>query len=79
MGIALLAEMNLHWPSLRQGHSWYDRVKKFATEGHFSSVAYYRHQEIPSPSGFQWGGCSATLLNKVSHRAKSAGEDESGL
>jgi len=79
VGIALLAEMNLHWPSLRQGHSWYDRVKKFATEGHFSSVAYYRHQEIPSPSGFQWGGCSATLLNKVSHRAKSAGEDESGL
>ncbi|CAJ1935608.1 unnamed protein product [Cylindrotheca closterium] len=35
--------------------------------------------EFPTPSVHQWGGCSATLLNKVARRAKSGGKDESGL
>ncbi|CAJ1953797.1 unnamed protein product, partial [Cylindrotheca closterium] len=35
--------------------------------------------EFPTPSAHQWGGCSATLLNKVAHRAKSGRKDETGL
>ncbi|CAJ1931590.1 unnamed protein product, partial [Cylindrotheca closterium] len=35
--------------------------------------------EFPTPLAHQWGGCSATLLNKVARRAKSGGKDETGL
>ncbi|CAJ1954055.1 unnamed protein product [Cylindrotheca closterium] len=45
----------------------------------WSAVPDYEHQEFPTPSAHQWGGCSATLLHKVAPRAKSGGKDESGL
>ncbi|CAJ1948100.1 unnamed protein product [Cylindrotheca closterium] len=79
VGIALLAEVNLQWSAVPRGHKWFDRVKSFTNQGHFSSVSYYEHQEFPTPSAHQWGGCSATLLHKVARRAKSGGKDESGL
>ncbi|CAJ1944017.1 unnamed protein product [Cylindrotheca closterium] len=79
VGIALLAEVNLQWSAVPIGHKWFDRVKTFTYQGHFSSVSYYKHQEIPTPSAHQWGGCSATLLHKVVRHAKSGGKDESGL
>ena len=65
VGIALLAEMNLQWSAVPRGKKWFDRVKSFTDQGHFSAVAYHEHQEFPTPSAFQWGGCSATLLHKV--------------
>ena len=79
VGIALLAEMNLQWSAVPRGKKWFDRVKSFTDQGHFSAVAYHEHQEFPTPSAFQWGGCSATLLHKVARRAKSGGVDETGL
>ncbi|CAJ1945329.1 unnamed protein product [Cylindrotheca closterium] len=42
-------------------------------------MSYHKHQEFPTPSAHQWGGCSATLPNKVACWAKSGGKDESGL
>ncbi|CAJ1951623.1 unnamed protein product [Cylindrotheca closterium] len=79
MGIALLAEVNLQWSAVPRGQKWFDRVKSYTNQGHFSSVLYHEHQEFPTPLAHQWGGCSATLLNKVARRAKSGGKDESGL
>ena len=79
IGIALLAEMNLNWSHVKPGQGWYDRVRRFATRGHYSRTAHNQHQLIPSPSAFQWGGCSATLLNETSHCSRSSGVDPSGL
>ena len=79
IGIALLAEMNLNWSHVKPGQSWYDRVRRVATSGHYSRTAHNVHQHIPSPSAFQWGGCSATLLNKTSHYSRSSGVDPTGL
>ncbi|CAJ1933130.1 unnamed protein product, partial [Cylindrotheca closterium] len=79
VGIALLAEVNLQWSAVPRGHKWFDRVKSFTNQGHFSSVSYHEHQEFPTPSAHQWGGCSATLLHKVARRAKSGGNDKTGL
>ena len=71
VGISLLAEMNLNWNSVPQGHKWFDRVRRGGNQrGHYSAVSYNQLQEIPSASAFQWGGCSATLLNNVSHSAQ---------
>ncbi|CAJ1945849.1 unnamed protein product [Cylindrotheca closterium] len=78
VGIALLAEVNLQWSAVPRGHKWF-WVESFTNQGHFSSVSYYEHQEFPTPSAHQWGGCSATLLHKVARRAKSGGKDESEL
>ena len=79
VGIALFAEMNLNWSHVKPGQSWYDRVRRVATNGHYSRTAHNIHQEIPSPSAFQWGGCSATLLNETSHCSLSSGADPTGL
>ena len=80
VGISLLAEMNLNWNAVPLGQRWYDRVRQGGVKrGHYSSVAYNALQEIPSKSAFQWGGCSATLLNQVSHASRSAGVDPTGL
>ena len=79
IGIALLAEMNLNWSHVKPGQSWYDRVRRVASGGHYSKTAHNEHQLIPSPSAFQWGGCSATLLDKASHCSRSSGADPTGL
>ncbi|CAJ1941764.1 unnamed protein product [Cylindrotheca closterium] len=79
VGIVLLAEVDLQWSAVPRGHKWFDRVKSCTNQGHFSSVSYYKHQEFPTPSAHQWGGCSATLLHKVARRAKSGGKGETGL
>ena len=79
IGIALLAEMNLNWSHVKPTQGWYDRVWKVATKGHYSRTAHNQHQSIPSPSAFQWGGCSATLFNETSHCTRSSGVDPTGL
>ncbi|CAJ1946200.1 unnamed protein product, partial [Cylindrotheca closterium] len=43
VGIALLAEVNLQWSAVPRGQKWFDRVKSFTDQGHFSSVSYYEH------------------------------------
>ncbi|CAJ1940619.1 unnamed protein product, partial [Cylindrotheca closterium] len=41
---------------------------------------YNRHQDrSAATSAVQWGGCIATVLNQVAHRAKEAGRDPTGL
>jgi hypothetical protein len=79
VGISLLSEMNVNWKSVRRGLSWFDQIRAFATHSHYSSVAYYEHREIPTSSMFQYGGCTATLLGKVAHAARSSGKDPTGL
>ena len=79
MGISLLAEMNLNWNMIKPGHKWFDRVRQVTRRGHFSSVSFNSNQDIPVKSAFQWGGCSATLLNEVAHSSRSSGADPTGL
>ena len=81
VGISLLAEMNLNWNMIPPGQKWFDRVRSSpsARQGHYSSVSFNHHQEIPVASAFQWGGCSSTLLGEVAHSARSSGSDPSGL
>ncbi|CAJ1933964.1 unnamed protein product, partial [Cylindrotheca closterium] len=84
VGIALLAEAKTFWPSINEGHGWSDRLRqatmKSEQKGFYSSVAYNRHQDrSAATSAVQWGGCIATVLNQVAHRAKEAGRDPTGL
>mmetsp|Transcript_23158 Transcript_23158/g.57127 ORF Transcript_23158/g.57127 Transcript_23158/m.57127 type:complete len:184 (-) Transcript_23158:1447-1998(-) len=70
VGISLLAEMNTNWKMVGPGKHWFDRVRRFARRGHFSSFAAYEHQSTFTSYTFQWGGCTSTLLNEVSHSAR---------
>ena len=84
VGIALLAEAKTYWPSISEGQSWNDRMRqatsKSKQKGFYSSVAYNKHQQrSAATTAFQWGGCIATVLNQVSHRAKEGGHDPTGL
>ncbi|CAJ1948766.1 unnamed protein product [Cylindrotheca closterium] len=84
VGIALLAEAKTFWPSINKGHGWSDRLRqatmKSKQKGFYSSVAYNRHQDrSAATSAVQWGGCIATVLNQVAHRAKEAGRDPTVL
>ncbi|CAJ1960508.1 unnamed protein product [Cylindrotheca closterium] len=85
VGIALLAEAKTFWPSIPEGgHGWNDRMRratmKAKHKGFYSAVAYNKQQSRSSATtAFQWGGCIATVLSQVSHRAKEAGSDLTGL
>ncbi|CAJ1938377.1 unnamed protein product [Cylindrotheca closterium] len=84
VGIALLAEAKTFWPSINEGHGWSDRLRqatmKSEQKGFYSLVAYNRHQDRSAATlAVQWGGCIATVLNQVAHRAKEAGRDPTGL
>ncbi|CAJ1955387.1 unnamed protein product [Cylindrotheca closterium] len=84
VGIALLAEAKTFWPSINEGHGWSDRLRqatmKSEQKGFYLSIAYNRHQDrSAATSAVQWGGCIATVLNQVAHRAKEAGRDPTSL
>ncbi|CAJ1952643.1 unnamed protein product [Cylindrotheca closterium] len=84
VGIALLAEAKMFWPSINEGHGWSDRLRqatmKSEQKGFYSSVAYNWHQDrSAATSAVQWGGFIATVLNQVAHRAMEAGRDPTGL
>ncbi|CAJ1935549.1 unnamed protein product [Cylindrotheca closterium] len=84
VGIALLAEAKTFWPSIPEGHGWNDRMRqatmKAKHKGFYSAVAYNKQQSQSSATtAFQWGGCIATVLSQVSHRAKESGSDSTGL
>ena len=80
VGIAMLAETNCHWPSLREGAKWRDRMRKISPSGYYTATAYNRHQDrTGSNSSFQWGGTAVTAFGKVAHGAKEYGCDPSGL
>src|SRR5210317_979062 len=78
VGIALLAETNRRWSSVEEGNSWYDRMRRLPSKGHYSSVAFNKHESTRT-SSFQYGGCLATVLDYVSHAVKSKGQDPTGL
>jgi len=78
--IALLAETNRHWTSVSEGHGWSDRMRAASKQGFYSATAHNRHQSRKlSKSSFQYGGCSAAVLNQGSHSAKEAGCNPTGL
>ncbi|CAJ1946156.1 unnamed protein product, partial [Cylindrotheca closterium] len=84
VGTALLAEAKTFWPSINEGHGWSDRLRqatmKSEQKGFCSLVAYNRHQDRSAATlAVQWGGCIPTVLNRVTHRAKEAGRDPTGL
>ncbi|CAJ1941642.1 unnamed protein product, partial [Cylindrotheca closterium] len=84
VGIALLAEAKTFWPSVPEGHGWNDRMRqammKAKHKGFYSAVAYNKQQSRSSATtSFQWGGCIATVLSQVSHRAIESGSDSTGL
>ena len=79
MGIALLAETNTHWPSLPEGQNWNDRMRQVGSQGYYSVTAHNENRARPIASCSQYGGCVATLLNSVAHRAKSVGRDPTKL
>ncbi|CAJ1970457.1 unnamed protein product, partial [Cylindrotheca closterium] len=84
VGIALLAEAKTFWPSIPERHGWNDRMRqatmKAKHKGFYSAVAYNKEQSRSSATTvFQWGGCIATVLSQVSHRAKESGSDSTGL
>ena len=37
VGIALFAETNCHWPSLREGSTWRDRLRKISPGGYYTA------------------------------------------
>ena len=75
VGIALLAETNTHWPSLPEGQNWNDRMRQVGSQGYYSVTAHNENRARPIASCSQYGGCVATILNSVAHRAKSVGRD----
>ncbi|CAJ1968455.1 unnamed protein product [Cylindrotheca closterium] len=47
-------------------------------KGFHLAVAYNTHQPQAAHSTTQFGGCSTSAFNKVSHRVRSSGDDSSG-
>ncbi|CAJ1935497.1 unnamed protein product [Cylindrotheca closterium] len=84
VGIALLAEAKTYWPSISEGHGWNDRMRqatmKAKQKGFYLAVAYNKQQSRSlATTAFQWGGCIATVLSQVLHRAKEGGSNLTGL
>ena len=82
VGIALLAETNLRWPLVPEGHRWMDRMRTVSRDGHFSAMATNRHlsgRQQQRGSSFCYGGCVASTLPSVAHASKEQGSDPTGL
>ena len=79
VGIALTAEMNIHWPTIPKGHRWRDILREASPAGHFSSVAWNAKQPRSSNSPCQHGGCAVSILGQTAHSARTSGMDKTGL
>ncbi|CAJ1938373.1 unnamed protein product, partial [Cylindrotheca closterium] len=54
-------------------------MRQVASKGYYSVVAHNENRARPIASCSQYGGCVATILNSVAHRAKSFGRDPTKL
>lgn len=78
--VALLAELNLFWPAVKEGNKWTDRAREVNKRGHYSSVAFNSFGGLCSNSLYlQYGGCVSTLFDKAAHGAVDKGVDPTGL
>ncbi|CAJ1927625.1 unnamed protein product, partial [Cylindrotheca closterium] len=76
----LLAELNKFWPVITPTNQWRQRASTMARkgEGFHSAVAYNTHQPRAAHSTTQFGGCSTSAFNEVSHQVRSSGDDSLG-
>ncbi|CAJ1929325.1 unnamed protein product, partial [Cylindrotheca closterium] len=76
----LLAELNKFWPAITPTNRWRERASTMAWkgEGFHSAVAYNIHQPRTAHSTTQFGGCSTSAFNEVSHQVRSSGDDSLG-
>ena len=66
----MFAETNCHWPSLREGRTWRDRLRKLSPQGYYTATAYNRHQDrTGAMSSFQWGGTAIAAFDNVARSA----------
>ncbi|CAJ1953165.1 unnamed protein product [Cylindrotheca closterium] len=62
-------------PKQAQLNHW---IQSECGKGFHSAVAYNTHQPRAAHSTTQFGGCSTSAFNKVSHRVRSSGDDSLG-
>ncbi|CAJ1933722.1 unnamed protein product, partial [Cylindrotheca closterium] len=76
----LLAELNKFWPAITPTNRWRERASTMARkgEGFHSAVAYNTHQPRAAHSTTQFGGCSTSAFNEVSHQVRSSGDNSLG-
>ena len=81
IGVAMLTEVNRHWPSVAEEDHWRERVKAQNVKGGVhSNLAYNRHgQRSRGEGSHQYGGVGTFFIGKEASSIGGCGQDPSGL